>query len=160
MPQRRAKKSPLKSNTARLKPKKAPRKRAGTIEPEGALKRHYATACKIALALPGVELSSGYRTPAIKVQGRFMARLRTEAEGALAIRCDFLDRQILLQTAPETFFLTDHYRDYPAILVWLDKVRRDVLVDLIERAWRMAAPPKLLKAVQAQRGAQESKAGA
>ncbi|HUN28050.1 MAG TPA: MmcQ/YjbR family DNA-binding protein [Steroidobacteraceae bacterium] len=139
--------------------KKTPRKRARTIEPAGALKRHYATACKIALALPGVELSTGYRTPCIKVQGRFLARLRTEAEGALAIRCDFLDRQILLQTAPETFFLTDHYRDYPMILVWLDKVRRDVLVDLIGRAWRMVAPPKLIKAAEALLAPQDAKSG-
>lgn len=152
MPTRRAKKTPLRS-------KQAPRKRARKIEPQGALKRHYAAACRIALALPGVELSTGYGTPCIKVQGRFMARLRTEAEGALAIRCDFLDRQILLQSAPETFFLTDHYRDYPAILVWLDKVRREVLVDLIERAWRMVAPPKLLKAVEANKAPPEPQSG-
>jgi hypothetical protein len=36
-----------------------------------------------------------------------VSRWRTEADGALAIRCDFLDRQILLQMHPEVFFLTE-----------------------------------------------------
>ena len=90
----------------------------------------YRHVCDLALALPGVELGTSYGTPAIKVKGKFMARLRNEAEGGLAIRCDFFDRQMLLQAAPEAFYLTDHYRDYPMILIRLDQVRRDALPDL------------------------------
>ncbi|MEJ1965936.1 MAG: hypothetical protein WDO56_32060 [Gammaproteobacteria bacterium] len=41
----------------------------------------YQRVCKIARKLPGVEESTSYGTPALKVKGRFMARLRTEAEG-------------------------------------------------------------------------------
>jgi hypothetical protein len=96
------------------------------------------------MKLPGVEESTSYGTPALKVKGRFMCRLRTEAEGALALCCDFVDRQILLQADPNVFFVTDHYLNYPMILVRLDKVRRSVLPELLERAWRMAAPPKLV----------------
>src|SRR5262245_42994550 len=92
----------------------------------------YERVCAIARELPGMEESTSYGTPSLKVKGKFMARLRTEAEGALAIRCDFLDRQILLQANPEAFFVTDHYLNYPAILVRLDKVRRGELKDLIE----------------------------
>jgi hypothetical protein len=55
----------------------------------------YQRVCAIALRLPGVEESTAYGTPSLKVKGRIMCRLRTEAEGALALRCDFLDRQIL-----------------------------------------------------------------
>lgn len=105
----------------------------------------YEYVCSIALALPGVELSTSYGTPAIKVKGKFMARLRSESEGGLAIRCDFVDRQMLMQAAPEAFYLTDHYRDYAMVLVNLDEVRRDALPDLVERAWRMVATPKLIK---------------
>jgi hypothetical protein len=106
--------------------------------------RIYRRVCDIALKLPGVEESTSYGTPSLKVKGKIMSRLRTEAEGALAVRCDFLDRQILLQADPEAFFLTDHYLNYPMILVRLDKVRRSALPDLIERAWRMVAPPRLV----------------
>ncbi len=110
------------------------------VTPGGAYKR----VCELALRLPGVEESTSYGTPSLKVKGKIMSRLRTEAEGALALRCDFLDRQILLQADPDAFFLTDHYLNYPMILVRLDKVRRSALPDLLERAWRLAAPAKLV----------------
>lgn len=104
----------------------------------------YRRVCAIALRLPGVEESTSYGTPSLKVKGKIMARLRSEAEGALALRCDFLDRQILLQAAPQTFFITDHYLNYPMILVRLSKVRRRELPNLIERAWRIVAPARLV----------------
>jgi hypothetical protein len=123
--------------------------------PEGPLKRLWEQVCALALEYPGVEAGESYRTPAIKVKGRFLARLRTEAEGALAIRCDFVDRQILLQAAPEVFFITDHYRAYPMILVRLDRIGRAELASLLERAWRFVAPAKLVEAFDSGRTSDE-----
>ncbi len=120
-----------------------------SIPPTAAARRAYERVCRLALALPGVELSTSYGTPSIKVKGKLMARLRSEAEGGLALHCDFVDRQMLLQAAPEAFFLTDHYENYPMILVRLDEVRSDVLPDLIERAWRMVAPKRLVASYDA-----------
>lgn len=131
-----AKARPAKSKPAHSK--------APAAKPSATATRNYRYVCDLALALPGVELSTSYNTPSIKVKGKFMARLRSEAEGGLAIRCDFVDRQMLLQAAPEAFYITDHYADYPMILVNLDQVRRDALPDIVERGWRLAAPPKLL----------------
>jgi hypothetical protein len=111
-----------------------------------AITKGYERYLKIALALPGAEASTSYGTASVKIRGKLLSRWRSEAEGALAVRCDFLDRQILLQTQPEVFFLTDHYLDYPMVLVRLDKVSRAVLVDVAERAWRLVAPAKLVKA--------------
>jgi hypothetical protein len=110
-----------------------------------AITKGYERYLKIALVLPGAEASTSYGTPSVKIRGKLLSRWRSEAEGALAIRCDFLDRQILLQTQPEVFFLTDHYLDYPMVLVRLEKVSRAVLVDVAERAWRLVAPAKLVK---------------
>jgi len=107
-----------------------------------ALSRAYARYLKIALRLPGTSESTSYGTPAVKVRAKILSRWRTEAEGALAIRCDFLDRQILLQANPKAFFLTDHYRNYPMILVRLDRVDAEALTDLVERGWRLVAPGK------------------
>lgn len=118
--------------------KKAAQKPTATPSPA------YRQFVKLALTFPGVEESTSYGTPGLKVKGKLLSRLRTEAEGALALRCDFIDREILLQADPEAFFLTDHYLNYPMILVRLDKVRADALPDLFERAWRMQAPPKLI----------------
>jgi hypothetical protein len=100
---------------------------------------------KIALALPGTEASTSYGTPSVKVKSKILSRLRTEAEGALAIHCDFIDREMLLQADPQVFFITDHYRNYPMILIRLDKIRRDALEEITKRAWRMRAPKKLVE---------------
>jgi len=111
-----------------------------------ALDKHFKKAVKIAQRFPGVEVETSYGTPALKVKGKFMARLRTEAEGWLAIRCEFVDREILLQAAPHVFHLTDHYVNYPAILVDLAAIDADALADVVERAWRKVAPKKLVRA--------------
>jgi len=131
----------------------APRRSARAsrkIQPR-AIVRGYQRYLKIALALPGTEESTGFGTPAVRVRGKFISRWRTEAEGALAIRCDFLDRQMLLQAQPDVFFVTDHYLNYPMILVRLDKIRPDALSDLFERAWRRAAPKSLVQSWEAKR---------
>ena len=111
---------------------------------DGPPPRHYLRYVKLAKKLPGVEESLSYGTPSLKVKGKILSRLRTEAEGGLALLCDFVDREMLLQAAPDVFFLTDHYKDYPMILIRLDRVRADALPHLIERAWRMRAPAKLI----------------
>ena len=122
--------------------KKAAPKKSRGVTPAS---RPYDRYLKIALKLPGTEASSSYGTPSVKVKGKILSRLRTEAEGALALHCDFIDREMLLQADPEVFFITDHYKNYPMILIRLDKIRADALPDLVERAWRMRAPKRLLE---------------
>jgi hypothetical protein len=56
-----------------------------------------------------------------------------------------LDREILIQSDPAVFFITDHYRDYPWILVRFLTVAPEALPDLMERAWRLVAPKSLVK---------------
>lgn len=110
-----------------------------------AISRGYDCFLRIALSMPGAETSTSYGTPAVKIRGKLLSRWRTEAEGALAVRCDFLDRQILLLAQPDVFFLTDHYRDYPWILMRIDKASRTVMAEAVERAWRLVAPAKLVR---------------
>ena len=121
-----------------------PRKRAvrKSVSGPGATYRRY---LKIALALPGTEESTSYGTPSVKVKGKLLSRLRTEAEGGLALVCDFIDREILLQADPDVFYLTDHYNNYPMVLIRLERIRNDALIDLVQRAWRMRAPPRLVR---------------
>ena len=99
--------------------------------------------------LPGLEVGTSYNTPALKVKGRFMGRLRTEAEGALVLRCELFDREMLMQADAQTFFITDHYKDYPAVLIDLKQLRRAALPQLLEAAWRLVAPAKLIAALDA-----------
>jgi hypothetical protein len=110
---------------------------------DGAVRRAYARYLRMVQKLPGTALSTSYGTPAIKVQGKLLSRWRTEAEGALVLRCGLLDRHILLQADPQAFFLTDHYRDHPWILVRLEEISAPALADVVLRAWRLVAPKKL-----------------
>ncbi|HTQ81083.1 MAG TPA: MmcQ/YjbR family DNA-binding protein [Thermoanaerobaculia bacterium] len=101
------------------------------------------TVRELALALPGVEEGTSYGTPALKVKGKFLLRLREDGE-SLAVRLDFDTRDLRLQADPEAFFLTDHYRGYPAILVRLSAVSIEALQEVIEEAWRFVAPKRLV----------------
>jgi hypothetical protein len=105
------------------------------------------TVRKIGLALPGVEESTAYRSPALKVHGKLLACIavhRSAEPGSLAVRVDFDDRAELLAADPEVYYVTDHYVGYTAVLVRLSRVNRDVLRDLLGMAYkfvtRKAAP--------------------
>lgn len=95
-------------------------------------------------SLPGVEESTSYGTRAIKVKGKLMVRLKEDGE-TIVLKMTFVVRDILLHEQPDTFFLTDHYKDWPMVLVRLDKVKKKQLRDLLESAWRENAPPKLVR---------------
>lgn len=93
---------------------------------------------RLALALPGVEEGTSYGTPAFRVRKKLFARLWEDGE-TLVLKTDFDERAVLLETDPDTFFLTDHYEDYPWVLVRLPAVDRAELAELLEDAWRRLA---------------------
>ena len=97
-------------------------------------------------ALPSVEESSSYRTPALKVAGTTFARLRTEAEGGLVLMCGLDEKEALLASGDPAFYTTPHYDGFGAILVDLDRIDRNQLAELIMQAWRRKAPAKLRRA--------------
>jgi len=73
-----------------------------------------------------------------------MARLKEDGE-TLVVKCGFDERDLRMQFQPDMFFTTDHYRGYPSVLVRLTKVRLKDLREVIEVAWRLAAPKKPLE---------------
>lgn len=93
--------------------------------------------------LPEIENGSSYGTPALKVRGKFMARLRDEG-AVLVVRCDLDEKPFLLEANPETLFTTPHYDGYGAVLVRLDAVPDDELRELLIDAWLLVAPKKLV----------------
>ncbi len=109
--------------------------------------------CAVALRLPGVEEGTSYATPALFVRKKLVARLKEDGETA-AVRVDLLDRDVLLEADPAAFYLTDHYRAYPLVLMRLAAVREAVALRLLEQAWRLVAPTAL---VRVQTGKSEAK---
>src|SRR5580704_3383947 len=98
---------------------------------------NFDTVRKIGLTLPGVEESTSYGSPALKVRGKLLACVpahRSAERGSLAVRVGFDDRAELLAAAPDVYYLTDHYLNYSAVLVRLSRVTPDVLRDLLGMA--------------------------
>jgi hypothetical protein len=125
------------------KKRKVPGTRARSATTTTALKS-FDDIREIAHALPGVVDGTSYGTPALKVGGKLFARLHQSMD-CVVLRCELLDREILMQSAPDAFFITDHYRDYPWILLRLGVVERRVLPEMIERAWLLVASKTLIK---------------
>ncbi|MEJ8281759.1 MmcQ/YjbR family DNA-binding protein [Pseudonocardia spirodelae] len=100
---------------------------------------------RIGSALPEVEESTWYRTPALKVRGRGFARLRTEAEGGLVLMCSLAEKEALLASGDPAFFTTAHYDGHGSVLVDLDRVDPQQLAELVEEAWRRRAPATVLR---------------
>jgi hypothetical protein len=97
------------------------------------------------LALPGVTEGLSHGTPAFYVNKKILTRLWENGE-VLVIHTE--DRDQWIQIDPETFFITDHYRNYPYMLVKLDRVQPDDLKQLLTDAWLSKASKNLVKKYQ------------
>ena len=102
----------------------------------------FETVRAIGLAMPDVEEGTTYGSPALKVGGKMFAciAIHSSAEpGSLAIRIDFGQRDELIAADPGTYYLTDHYVNYPVVLVRLSRVHADALRDLLLMGWRFVS---------------------
>ena len=104
----------------------------------------YALVRDAALRLPSVSEGTSYGTPCLRVGKTLIARLREDGQ-TLVLKIDLMERDILTETDPATFFTTDHYRGYPLVLVNLSRAELDQIEMLLRRAWFAAAPKRLTK---------------
>jgi hypothetical protein len=58
-----------------------------------------------------------------------------------------------MEIDPAAFFFTDHYRNYPAVLIRLADVARSLLADVVKEAWRHVSsrPPAKKRAKPSRR---------
>jgi hypothetical protein len=99
----------------------------------------FARVRRIALAMPGVEEGLSWGVPAFKLHGKLMACAPTHKSAepdSLVVALDFPQRDELLAAAPDTYYVKEHYEDYPCLLVRLKRVHPDALRDLLGMAWQ------------------------
>ena len=101
------------------------------------MRLNFGKALKIAQALGDVEESTSYGTPAIKLRGKLIARLKEDGD-SLVVGTTFEERAEMMEADPETYYITDHYLSAPWVLVRLSKVHPDALRDLLGRALKLA----------------------
>ena len=98
----------------------------------------------VGLTMPGVAATTRYDgSPVLKIGGCFMAGLATHRSAepkTLVVRIDPEQRALLLEDAPEIYYLTDSYRKYPVVLVRLSRVDKDALRDLLSVSRLLTLP--------------------
>ena len=109
-------------------------------------KINFDTVRKIGLGLSGVEEGTTYGSPALKVRGKLLACLaihKSAEPDTLAVRVAFDQRSELIAADPDVYYLTDHYVNYPVVLVRLSKIHTGALRDLLGIAWRFVTAKTL-----------------
>ena len=82
--------------------------------------------------------------PSFLLNGHFLARFRDEDTVLVLQLATIGEREVLMELDPGAFFYTEHYRNYPAVLVRLAEVAAPLLTDVVTESWRRvsALPPR------------------
>src|SRR4030095_7539519 len=126
----------------RLQRRRMPRKQASSVRQGGGEKRRgepSAAVEAIGRALPDVEVTTAWGQPALKVHGKMfvcIASHKSAEPNSLVVMMAFADRDALVEDDPATYYLKDHYLNYPCVLVRLTRIRLDALRDLVVGAHR------------------------
>jgi hypothetical protein len=97
---------------------------------------------KIALSMPEVEEVTAYGMPAFKAgKTRFVGQPvpRPDVQpNSIGVPMTFEERARLLASRPAVYYLTDHFAQYPGVLVRLASVDRKELREILSAAWQYA----------------------
>jgi hypothetical protein len=55
---------------------------------------------------------------------KLLARLREDSDSLVMLGVPLDERDMLIESQPKIFYFTDHYRDYPIVLIRLSKAER------------------------------------
>ena len=94
------------------------------------------------MAWPEVEDGTSYGTPALKVRKKMLVRLKEDGDSLVMPSVPAEERDMLVESRPAMFYFTDHYRDYPIVLIRLSKAKRAVVEPLLRRHWLSLASKK------------------
>jgi len=87
------------------------------------------------LTLPGVVLGTSYGKPALLLRGKMLAATTAPDRASFVLHVAPIEKEVLIETDPATFWETDHYRGWPAILVRYGSTSTDRIALLLARAW-------------------------
>ena len=103
---------------------------------------------KIALSFPQANETLHYGKPSFMVGKKFFTRLRAEDNSLVLVVGDIESRDLMLELDPKTYHITEHYRNYPAILVRMERIKPEEARAMLERRWCQIAPKKLVKEME------------
>jgi hypothetical protein len=100
---------------------------------------------KLGRELPEVVEDIWFRTPALKVRGKSFVRLKEDGKSVVFLLESVEEQEILVEAQKDVYFITDHYKGWPAVLARLAKLTRAECRFRLEQAWRLKAPKKLVR---------------
>ena len=106
---------------------------------------------RIALKFHAVEERTSYGTPAFFVGNKMLVRFKEDGANVV-FRMSLDEKAFLMEADPATFYETDHYKGWPAVLARLDQLDETTVHRLIERQWRVSATRKVLREAEAKTG--------
>ena len=107
-----------------------------------AMKLGFDVVLEAAQALPDVEQSITWGSDALKVGGRLLAcrAIHKSAEpNSIVVKVPIDQREELIAADPNVYYITEHYVNYPSVLVRLPRIHRDALRDLLAMAYRSSS---------------------
>lgn len=96
----------------------------------------------MAIELPGAYEKPMFGTPAFYTGKKFFCRLREDGETLVLYNNE---RDEWIEKNPDIFFFTDHYKNYPILLVDLNNVSNADLKKLIIISFKIRSPKTLLR---------------
>ena len=114
---------------------------------------------RLCLALPEAHEVEAWGEPTFRVNNKLFAMAssvghHTDGRPAVWLKAGPGNQEILTRVAPDRFFVPPYVGKSGWVGVWLDgDVDWEELADQLRDAWRLTAPKKLVKAVEAGGGA-------
>ena len=93
---------------------------------------------RLAKTFPGTEEGTSYGTPAIRAAKKLILRLHDKEDAIVVLLNSVAEQQAFIESDPLTFYITDHYRGYAAVLV-RPTIEESEFRDLMELSWRRVA---------------------
>jgi hypothetical protein len=106
-----------------------------------------AEARKIMLAIPGTDERLWFNQPSVFVHDRFLSKTHHREDAAVLQVGSMEMRDMMLEAEPKLFYITDHYRKFPFVLIRLSALTKTVLKEmLVGRAAQLAAMKPIKRA--------------
>ena len=70
---------------------------------------------------------------------KLLARLKEDGDSLVMPGVPVDERDMLVESRPKAFYFTDHYKDYPMVLIRLSNTERAAVEPLLRRRWRTLA---------------------
>jgi hypothetical protein len=99
-------------------------------------------AWKIILSVPGAEKRLWFHKPAGFLHDRFLAKVHDREEAVTLQVASMEMRDMMLEAEPRLFYITDHYRKFPFVLIRLKALTTKLLREILAgRARQLAEMP-------------------